>query len=660
MSRLYNHSQNTEAGASQTAAASAKAPLSIAAVIRNNTRDLVIVVAAIVAVVCCSIGFNVYLDRVFYEESADHIQAAYKQVATTFELFANRNWSLISNWENSLKYVQEPADIQGTWDYYADLKETWHYSDIYLFNENNDYVCASRRSGTADSIQNTFAEMYETGQKHISSYIASSGVRKIVFSQPLTNPVTIKGVTYTGVAISYDNEYVQGLVAARIYDGKSDCYVVKQSGEVCFSLQPKNEITDFVSNVSRYLKKHATFSKGTQAQFANNIANEKEGSALITCNGKSLYMVYQPVGVFDWSIVSFVDANEAEAELNNVRNASIVGQMLVSAIVVCGGVVILVGRYRERITSEERGRRAAERGRDMTLQLLNGMTEIADRYAVADLTTGEYEYHEYLLSEGLYPEHGHYDSFIEALNKRYAVLTEDDDAKISRLLNTKALRERLRTMNDRLKIEYAARTGGVYMLMTAVPLAFDEEGELERVLLIGQDIGLRKELESAANTDGLTGLFNERYFSNILHIKRRKNIPFTLFYLDLDRFKPVNDTYGHDTGDKLLQAVGKRMLGCIRSDDFAFRIGGDEFALVITGGLDDDACERMRERIETSISKPYEIEGKTIEVGTSCGYASWPRECANTDDVRILADGRMYANKSEHHNAEGKGAADVR
>ena len=88
----------------------------------------------------------------------------------------------------------------------------------------------------------------------------------------------------------------------------------------------------------------------------------------------------------------------------------------------------------------------------------------------------------------------------------------------------------------------------------------------------------RQKMEDLANTDGLTGLSNERFFNATLQKKEKAGEPFALFYLDLDSFKPVNDTYGHDVGDQLLKAVSRRLRTCVRSTDYAFRIGGDEFA----------------------------------------------------------------------------------
>ena len=96
-----------------------------------------------------------------------------------------------------------------------------------------------------------------------------------------------------------------------------------------------------------------------------------------------------------------------------------------------------------------------------------------------------------------------------------------------------------------------------------------------------------------------------------------------LFYLDLDHFKPINDTYGHDMGDKLLKEVAARLQRCIRSKDHAFRIGGDEFALLIGADLDEAHCQQLRDRIRQELSQPFYLEGQVLHVGVSCGYAAY-------------------------------------
>lgn len=167
--------------------------------------------------------------------------------------------------------------------------------------------------------------------------------------------------------------------------------------------------------------------------------------------------------------------------------------------------------------------------------------------------------------------------------------------------------------------------------------------EKERAL--HQEEQARQQMESLANTDGLTGLYNERYFNALLKEKAQRQEPFALFYLDLDRFKPVNDTYGHDVGDQLLKQVANRLRDCARESDAVFRIGGDEFALILDGGMTQEFCEKRMQKIKDAIREPFTLKAATVQVGTSCGYALFPAESGDAREIRILADQRMYEDK---------------
>lgn len=277
------------------------------------------------------------------------------------------------------------------------------------------------------------------------------------------------------------------------------------------------------------------------------------------------------------------------------------------------------------------------------------MTQLIDRYAVGDLVNNRYEYREYSSPEALYPESGSYQDLIDEAAKKYFVLSDTENIKLNHLLNREYLQKVLRKGNGILKIEYSGRTGNIYKLLNVIAVEWDESGIPQKIMMIAQDLGQRHELENLANTDGLTGLFNERYFSTILHRKEQKKLPFVLYYLDLDHFKPVNDTYGHDMGDKLLKEVAKRLQECIRSNDYAFRIGGDEFALIISADMEDPLCKQTKDRILTTLLEPYEVDGKTITIGASCGYAAYPLESEDTGTIRILAEQRMYEEKEFNH-----------
>ena len=167
--------------------------------------------------------------------------------------------------------------------------------------------------------------------------------------------------------------------------------------------------------------------------------------------------------------------------------------------------------------------------------------------------------------------------------------------------------------------------------------------EKERALR--QEGEARQQMEDLANTDGLTGLYNERYFDALLKENELNRTPFVLFYLDLDRFKPVNDRYGHDVGDQLLKEVASRLRGCVRESDAVFRIGGDEFALIVNGAVTEGFCKSRVEKIKAAIREPYRLKDAEVQVGTSCGCAVYPSDSDDVRAIRILADHRMYEDK---------------
>ena len=617
---------------------------------RKRVKVVVAVLVAAILVAVSAMAYHDFMSTKIYDESSENLVSTYEQIDKTFELFAQRNWNVLADWDSALQSASAAGDVAAVWNQAKSRKDSWNYDEVYLFNKSNAFITESGRGGNADSIDGVFQEMYAADKPWISSYIASDGARKIVFAVPLSQPFTNGGVTYDGLAVSYDNDVVMDMIAGKVFRGQSDCYVVHGSGDVVFSLQPKSEIEQFVSNIFGYLEKHAEFSRGSLADVEDRIGHKKAGSAFCSFNGRDYYLVYQPAGIGDWSIVGLVRADAVDSGMNEVQFITMGAIGIVGIVVAAAGIVVVIRVDRRRIQRKEEERLAAENQRLAINQLLGGLRRIVDRFAVIDLANGTYEYQENQLADGMYPQKGRYADLVDAITQRYVAFSDTEDAKLSHLLAPERLRQMVGEREDVIRIEYCGRNGDVYKVLNIIPLDWGGAGELTRLMFVSQDIGRRVELQTMANTDGLTGLFNERYFSSILRTREAAHKSFTLFYLDLDRFKPVNDTYGHDMGDKLLKAVAARLLDCIRSTDFAFRIGGDEFALVLDGELTGDACQMMFERITAAVSRPYDIDGTEIDVGTSCGWACCPGE-GSAEEVRIIADRRMYACK-EHNHAE--------
>lgn len=605
-------------------------------------------------------GIFIYQDRIhrtIYEESTASLHTTYEQVGKTLTLFTQRNWNVLNASASLLLQSEDAEELENTWYEIAKGKESWQYTDFYLFNEDSDYITEDGKSGHADSIKGVFDEIYTTDDPIVSTYISSSGIRRIVYAIRLSEPVALDGVTYSGIAVTYDNDVVQDYITSSIYNDESDCYIVKSSGDVLFSLQKKSIFTDFVVNMCDFIDERGVLSSGECNQMREGIASEQTGSEIATYQGDEIYIVYQPVGINDWSLVSIVKCDSVDRGITRALHYTIAFLVAVSIIAALLAIGVVTWFDHRRIRLAEEKQRVAEVGREFAKQLFQGMGKIIERVAWADLKSNTYEYREHTFEEKLYPESGAYETLIEGISRRYVAIGDTKEAKITNLLSPDNLRKVLPEGVDMFKFEYCTRSQDNYSLMTVVAIERDDDGVVSKVMLVGQDIGQKIELQNAANTDSLTELFNERYFSAVLHAKAVRHEPFVLFYLDLDRFKPVNDTYGHDMGDKLLKEVAQRLLDCIRAHDYAFRIGGDEFALVVSAEYSEAFCLEMKGRIAKEIEKPFIIDGTTIDVGTSCGYAHFPGE-GDPEQVRILADERMYEAKAVHHERQPRESSD--
>ena len=611
-------------------------------------KFLTLIILIVVVLLFGIYQYRTFIQTEIYQENSEHLLATYEQVNRTFTLFTQRNWNVLSDWDEYLQCISDSENTETVWHDFAGRKNNWQYSDFYMFNEHCDFLTANNRKGTADSIRNCFQEMYSSGCPTISDYTASSGKHKVVFAIPLSRPFCLDNITYTGVAVSYDVATVEDMISNNVYGDKSSCYLVNAKGHVILSLESQSEFLSEQENLFTFLKDNAIFSENTYDAVEHDLQKVVKGRAKFNSQGTSYYMVYQPVGLNDWSILGIVQTAAVNSQDEKIMHVTIAA---ITVLATC--LLLLLLRLSSlnaeyKLKHQELLHQALKTQKEQTDQLFYGMTCIVDRYIVVDLLKDRYEYHEYS-SNSLYPETGSYQNLLDTVARNYIVLSDTENIKISHLLNKEYLQKVLHKGNGIMKIEYSKRTENVYKIMNVVAVEWDESGIPLKVMMISQDIGKRHELENLANTDGLTGLFNERYFSSVLHRKEQKKLPFVLYYLDLDHFKPVNDTYGHDMGDKLLKAVAERLLKCIRSNDFAFRIGGDEFALIISAEMEDSLCMQTKMRIIQSLLLPYEIDGKTLHIGASCGYAVYPLETEDTGKIRILADQRMYAEKKENH-----------
>lgn len=181
-----------------------------------------------------------------------------------------------------------------------------------------------------------------------------------------------------------------------------------------------------------------------------------------------------------------------------------------------------------------------------------------------------------------------------------------------------------------------------------------DEGDCQMVIGLIRDAteerAMAQTLTYEANHDSLTGLANRAAFDKELgrlFSTQRRDAMFALMYIDLDRFKPINDSHGHRAGDHVLVTVAERLRSALSSDDLCARIGGDEFAVIVAGVDAPAVLETIARRICTSIAKPMLYDGGcTFAVTASIGIAMRSYGTASPDHLKIAADQALYAVKA--------------
>lgn len=166
---------------------------------------------------------------------------------------------------------------------------------------------------------------------------------------------------------------------------------------------------------------------------------------------------------------------------------------------------------------------------------------------------------------------------------------------------------------------------------------------------------VEEQLQHDALHDALTGLPNRMLFLDRLGLameraKRNAEYRFSVYFLDLDRFKVINDSMGHHAGDQMLIETGSRIRSCLRASDTLARLGGDEFALLMEGVYDKQECTESADRILTELRKPFKIMGREVYSSASIGITCHRREYSSPSDYIRDADAAMYRAKKMGRN----------
>ena len=201
-------------------------------------------------------------------------------------------------------------------------------------------------------------------------------------------------------------------------------------------------------------------------------------------------------------------------------------------------------------------------------------------------------------------------------------------------------------------------TGHTSIYLTIkLPLRHDD-GSIYALCGIATDITEQKEIEERmrrmAQYDALTNMPNRALLEDRLQhtftAAKRTHEHFGLMFIDLDKFKPINDTYGHAVGDSLLKEAAQRMQSCVRESDTVARVGGDEFVVLLASLKVDQDAQDVAEKVRHALNLPFEISGHTLNISSSIGVAIYPAHGENEKELVKHADLAMYYAKENGRN----------
>jgi diguanylate cyclase (GGDEF)-like protein len=365
--------------------------------------------------------------------------------------------------------------------------------------------------------------------------------------------------------------------------------------------------------------------------------------------GMSVYS--RLVSKVDTVVASSRQRAEAVAENVESRSAGIIRMAwwflggLVAATVLCG---VMVSRKVRRIL--EHDRQTAKQLHENEERLKLALSGAEEGTWDLDLVTGRLNFDSQwgaMLEYVPEKERPHY-------FEDWAALIHAEDRE--RVL--KAMHDHVEGWTSEYKAEYRIRSGsGAWRWVAGHGRAVSRgpDGKALRVVGVTRDVTMKKQAEERiwqlAHSDFLTGLHNrisfyDRLGQSISQAKRH-NQKLALLFLDLDGFKQINDRFGHDTGDALLQEVAERLRQNMRGEDTVARTGGDEFMFILNDVSRAANAAIVAQKIIHSLAEPFVIHGNTCRIGGSIGIAIFPDDSDNMEALVTLSDDAMYKAKEK-------------
>lgn len=279
------------------------------------------------------------------------------------------------------------------------------------------------------------------------------------------------------------------------------------------------------------------------------------------------------------------------------------------------------------------------------VETMEPATELLKRESLITMTISTIE--GFKLEEDHFAIRNDWPELLSIFNQALLSITEQE----RQIINDKWFDVEINTGLDKSTVfKVAAQVGIFASIIIAIIVFWNRRLYLE----IKQRKSLEAKMKHMATHDELTGLANrsllaEKIQSN-LNLHQRQHLHLAVLFIDLDGFKNINDTYGHDVGDELLVELAQRLKTCVRQSDTVARFGGDEFVLLLTGLNAKNEASHIAEKVLRTTRKPVDLSAATVSVGCSIGIATFPDDGKDAIELLKVADTLMYQVKSQGKN----------
>ncbi|MGN0733784.1 MAG: response regulator [Emergencia sp.] len=310
-------------------------------------RAKIAIVSIIIVTLVVIFGGEYYrfVSKTIYSESVSHLTEVFHQANVSLHSMIENNYGDIHLWSDYLQYEDDEKRIEA---HFAKAREDTGFTDLYFISRNGKYLSISGEKGNMDFK----TEMYDLilEKKDIALRSAIPGHPQVIIFATPAEKATYKGFEYEAIGVGYSNQALLDELKIKAFNGEASSFVVHSDGRVVVdnAQHKKGNVFNFISALS----KHSTLSGKQIDDLCTDLKNSRSGADLITLSDTECYILYEPVGIDDWSLISVVPANTVNSSMNRLQSLTLV--IVAGLMLIISGIVLLYVVRRNRLRLREK------------------------------------------------------------------------------------------------------------------------------------------------------------------------------------------------------------------------------------------------------------------------------------------------------------------